>query len=364
MESLPLNDVRRIVLLWIGRLGDILLSTPALAAVRARFPGARITLIAGEAGGAAGPLLVGPDRILLLRRCHRPLENLRLVRELRAEEADLFIDLNTSFSRASSTLTWLARARVKLGFDKGRGTALFDRLLEAPGPEEHMLARYGRLAQALGAPFEPRLRIQIPEADLERGRALADSLLQPGGEGIVRIGIHPGNFKKFDNRWPEEGFAALARNLLTRPECRLFFFSGPGEEAPVRAIVDRLPRPVPILGPQTAATAAGVLQALDLFIGNATGTAHLAVAAGVPTFLLLGDYTRTVWTPQGFCPASLLPDWSPQDVPAGLVAEMGGVPHFCVVSDCWESCRSIPAAAAWKALESALGILGRRRLAR
>ena len=53
MDALPSGKIRRIDLIWLGRLGDILITTPFMAAVRKSFPDARITLITGEKGVSA-----------------------------------------------------------------------------------------------------------------------------------------------------------------------------------------------------------------------------------------------------------------------------------------------------------------------
>src|SRR5687768_3702205 len=121
MRTWPVGEPRSILLLWIGRLGDVLIATPLFAALRRRFPQARITLVAAEAGAGAGKLSPDVDELLVLRRFHRPLSNLALAARLAARESDLLIDLNSAFSRASWTLARLARARRKAAFAKGRG---------------------------------------------------------------------------------------------------------------------------------------------------------------------------------------------------------------------------------------------------
>ncbi|MFH1724292.1 MAG: glycosyltransferase family 9 protein [Elusimicrobiota bacterium] len=361
MNALPLDDVRRIVLLWIGRLGDILIATPFMASVRARFPGARVTLVTGELGAAAARLAPALDAVRVLRRFHHPLENLRLVRELRAHEADLLVDLNSAPSRASSTLARLARARVKLTFARARGEGAYTHLIDAPSETEHMLDRYARLAEALGASYDPRPRVRVPAIDARAARDLLKDLVPPGGPLVC---VHPGNFKKFDNRWPEDKFVALAARLSAVPGVRVFFLAGPGEEAPVRAIAERLETSLPVVGPLSTGVAAGLLSQVDLLIANVTGTAHLAIATGTPTFTFRSRYTDTVWMSRGNAtligPAAkdALPPTTERD--PSLRGRDADSPHFSVVSESWESCRDIPVDAAWTALRGALDAVRER----
>lgn len=329
-----LDPADRIVVLWIGRLGDFLLATPFIHALRERFPKARITAIVGERGSEAARLCPDVDEVLTLRHAGHPLAGLRLAARLAAERCDLLVDLNSAFSRASTALAWLSRARVKVAFRKPTGNAVFTRTIDAPAETEHMLDRYARLAQAIGAPYEPRLRVRVSEAAALAGRRALYKALgtaspgsgPPSGDIVL---IHPGNFKKFDNRWPEEKFVALTDRILDLPGVLPVYMAGPGEEKPVREIIARLKRPVPWLKPMSLGALAGALRHARLLIVNATGTAHLAAALDVPTFTFLSGYTKTVWMPK-----------------TG--------PHHFLVSSSWESCRDIGVDEAWAAISPLL----------
>jgi ADP-heptose:LPS heptosyltransferase len=322
-----LENVERIACVWIGRLGDLIVATPALRSIRVRFPQAHIVLVVGEKGREIAELLPEAGEVLVLRSAAHPLQNLRVLSELR-RPAQLFIDLNPSFSRASLALAAIANARTKLAFDKRTGRWAYTHLLKAPDETEHMLDRYQRLAGALKAAYDPTPRIQIRDEFRRKARnvlaPLVDSAL-----GARKILIHPGNFKKFDNRWPEEKFVDLTNRLLDVKDVQVMYMAGPGEEKAVAGIVARLKRPVPVIAPLPVGTTAALLSFMNLLIVNATGTTHLAVAVGTPTFSLLSKYTKTVWMPRNG-------------------------PHLSVVADSWTSCRDISVDAAWTALQSAL----------
>lgn len=337
MEALLVDEARRVVLLWIGRLGDVLVSTPLLRALRARCPRARLILVTGEAGEGAARLCPDIDEYRVLRPFVRAAENAALVRELRAQPADLLIDLNSSFSRAAWSLALVSGARMKIGFAKGRGDWIYSQVLAPPPEKEPMSGRYARLAEALGASVEPALSVKIPDEARIRGERRA-ATLDPGRQRLL-VGIHPGNFKKFDNRWPEANFVGLLEKLAGREGMVSFLLAGPGEEGQVRGIAGRLRRPVLVLGSSDIESSAGLLASVDLLIGNVTGTTHLAIAAGTPTFTLRSGYTHCVWMPR-----------------------TEAHPH--AVSRSWTSCRDISVAEAWAALEPALERLASRRAQR
>jgi len=332
----PPGNIRRIRLLWIGRLGDILVTTPLFAALRARFPQAHISLVAGEAGAAGAGLCAELDEVRILRRFYHPRSNLSLAFSLLSEPADLLIDLNTAPSRSSILLAGLSRAKTKIAFSRGAGDGLFTRLIAAAAESEPMMDRYGRLAAALEAPYEPRWRVRVPEAARGAARAELAALKNTAAEKWVLL--HPGNFKKSENRWPEDKFAALAERLSALAGIRVAFLAGPGEDAEVGAIAARLSRPAPVLGRRDIAQTAALLAEAALVVVNATGTAHLAVAAGARVFALVSRYSATVWMPKP------------------------GYPRYdCVMAPSWESCREIEVEEAWSGLRRALQSAGLAR---
>ncbi|HAH07782.1 MAG TPA: hypothetical protein DCM05_14875 [Elusimicrobia bacterium] len=338
VSRIPAGDVKRVIVLCIGRLGDLIVATPLLAALRARLPQARIALLTGERGEDAARLITDADERLCVRRWTSPLSNLALAWRLLSGRDDLLLDLNPAFSRTAWLLAKLSRCRFKLTFKKGRGNAAYTHHIHPPGEAEHMLARYRRLADALGASYEPRLRVSIPEGEDAAARdALAAHGLDGGG---LLVGVFPGNFKKFDNRWPRRKFAELLKKASAAEGVKCFLLLGPGEEAKAQRILSKMGRSLPVVGPLSLARTAALLRRIDLLVTNATGTAHLAVAVGTPTFSILGGYTKAVW----MYPA-----------PGQEALSGSGFPrHFSVASPSWSSCRDVRVEDAWTGLQQAL----------
>ncbi|HOX22487.1 MAG TPA: glycosyltransferase family 9 protein, partial [Elusimicrobiales bacterium] len=134
--------------------------------------------------------------------------------------------------------------------------------------------------------------------------------------------VHPGNFKKYDHRWPEEKFLELCRKFESLPgKNQLVLMAGPGEEAPVKKLLSALPEAKylpPLPAPQTAA----FMEKCSLVIVSATGTMHLAAALDVPLVSFHSEYTYKCWRP---------------------LSERS----IALSSGEWNSCRSIPVDAAW-----------------
>lgn len=285
----------RITCLYIGRVGDLIVATPLLRALRKRHPKARIRLLIGWRMTQVPPLIPFIDESVVLGKPADLAAHLRLARSLLGRE-DLLVDLNSSFSKTSTMLTRLLRAPEKVAFDKKKGPNPFTRLVPAPEEREHMWDRYGRLAEALDAPYDPQPELRLPPEDVEE----ADRLLgSRGTEPGFKVLIHPGNFDRFSFRWPEEKFIALTRKLFADRTLHLYYMGGPGEHPKVQAMMDGLEVPLPILPPARLGVTGAMIRRMDLFVCNITGTTHLAAALGVPTFGFYAGYTQAVWRPRG-----------------------------------------------------------------
>jgi ADP-heptose:LPS heptosyltransferase len=319
-------DLRSVTAVLLGRLGDAITATPWLDAVKRRYPQARLRLVLSASCRGLDALVDSADEFLWVHRWTSGWRNLPVWTEL-VERSDLLVDLNPAPSKSATALVSFARAREKVGFRKKRLNAAFTLQIDEPREDEPMLERYRRLAAAVDArEYTPMPR--LARRDDKPRAAPTMARLGLSGHG-PRVAIHPGNFKKFDNRWPEEKFVALADGLAAQGEARLCWLAGPGESDRVAAIARACRRASPVYSPATLAETSGFLQNLDAFVCNVTGTTHMAHALGVPTFAFYSGYTNAVWRPAG--------------------ERCGGV-----VAGEWESCRSIPADTAGTALRAFL----------
>ena len=290
--------VERITCVYIGRIGDVIVATPFLRALRKRFPKARIRLIVGARAVQVLPLVPFVDERVALGRPGDLGAHVKLALSLLREPCDLLIDLNSSFSKTSTMVARAARARLRLAFDKEKGPRVFNRTIAAPGDREHMSERYARLAEALGAPYGPDLELRVPPEDDARAEALLSPLIG-AHQGAFRVLVHPGNLTRVPSLWPADRLTELCRRLQDDPTLRLFFLAGPGEEETAAAIASALPKPAPILPQAPLAVVGGMLKRMNLLVGSLTSTTHLAAALNVPTFAFYEGYTQTVWRPRG-----------------------------------------------------------------
>jgi heptosyltransferase-2 len=278
-------------------LGDTVMAVPALRAIAAALPSARV-VVAGPWARMLGGQGIATTCIDYPRSWAGRIKTADTVA---ATRPDIAVVLPNSLEAALSAWYWGARRRI--GFDtQGRGLLLTDRLT-LPDPRGHQIDEYLSLVAPLHPPsvdLAPRLSVEAMNGVAGRGRALLDKVCRPEGP---RVGVHLGAAFGPSKLWPTDRVAALCAAL---GECSVSaILLGAPSDAPVeREIQDALTEPVAsLIGRDTPELMPGVLAALDVLVSADTGTAHLAAALGVATVTLFGPTDPALSSPRGACTA-------------------------------------------------------------
>ncbi len=301
-EDLRVFDPRNILVIDFGQLGDVVLSLPALGAIRKRFPEARITVAVGKPGaevvglsGFANKTLV-VDRVGL-RDGFKPLSVFRLfklVKDVRKKKFDFVIDLH-SLSE-TNLLGFLSGAPKRL-YSRRPGRSL-DYLanfrppppIETDHRKRHLIDRYLDVLFPLGIENSDRLpTLAALERILVKAKAEA---------GAPLIGLFPGAGHP-SRCWPLEQFASLADFLIRNDQVKVLVFLGPEEHALIRNIRQQFPPSIVIIDQLTIPQLAAAQARLAAFVSNDTGPMHIASAVGTPVVLLLDKRAPESYLPQG-----------------------------------------------------------------
>lgn len=281
-----------ILVVRLDHLGDVLMSTPAIAALRASYPGARIDALAGAWGRAALDGNPHVDRVIEAsapwydpRRGDLPApgEILAPAAALRRRPYDWALDLRGDPRVALAYL--LPAARRRFGFS-GLG---LERLLTDSIPYERrrsMLDLALELAAAAGAPPRGRRPVfAVSGGAREEAERLCLAAGLRAGEPFAVVA--PGS-NRAEARWRAEGFAAVCDGLASRGVRTVLV--GRREDAPVtRAVAEAAGRPPgDLTGKTSLASLAGVLSRASLLVANDSGTSHLAAAVSCPTVAVFG----------------------------------------------------------------------------
>ncbi len=298
MSTLPAvvdpTAVRRALLIRPRFIGDVCLTLPALDAVRAACPRARIAYLVEEEGA---PLLEGDprvDELVVAPRRGGAGPWIATVRRLRRFAPEVAFDL---FCNPRTALwTFLSGARIRIGYPgKGWRSALYTHHVR---PRVLSAVRFHLASvSALGWPAPDGVpRLSVPAAACAGVR---EALRAAGaGADALLVGFHPGA-RWPTRRWDEANFAALATRFLAEyPRAMALVTGGPGEERVVEGIVARLPagRALAVVGWPIARLVA--LQSLcAAFVCGDTGPLHTAAAAGTPTLGLMSRNSPAMFFP-------------------------------------------------------------------
>lgn len=287
---------QKILAVRLRALGDVVLATPALRALKLGHPDADLEVVTDPRYAALMEWMPEVSRVWALERSS--LAVWRLATELRRERREWVIDFFGN--PRTATLVFLCGARRTAGFDvRGRRYAYHVRVpRDAPGPtggREHASNAHLRLAAAVGGIVdgEPPALVVPVEARTAGARLIdASGVHEPSRAiGLVAAGTWP------TKTWPAANAALLARMLVAAGR-EVLLISGPGEEA-VTAVVRRHAPAVRLLPPCDVAGLAGAIAHLGAVVGTDSGPRHLAAALGVATYAWFGPTHPETWQPPG-----------------------------------------------------------------
>ena len=292
------SKLRKVLVVRIDpRVGDVLLTTPLLRALRQGLPSARLDLAL-----AAGkePLVEGlADRLIPFAKkdfFRHPLRFWRAIHRLRGERYDAVIEAAHwhAFSFTSSWLTHVTRAPIRIGHDRGPARRFLT----------HAVAKDARNAREVPSKLELLGPLGIApagealETSVDRGAPVEEKLdaIRDLVAGRPWVAFNPGA-RKANRRWSAEGFGLLAARFAAELSLAPIVLWGPGEEAIAKAVVAASGGRAK-LAPQTdLAELAAAFRHSALVVTNDTGPMHLAVATGAKVLAVLTFEDGPRWTP-------------------------------------------------------------------
>lgn len=294
------NKIQKILVRGPNWIGDAVMCTPALSALRSGFPHAQITLLVNAT--IAELLKNNPhlDRIWVYDKAgghHGLMGKVRLSQELSRESFDLAVLFQNAFEAA--LLTKLAKIPIRYGYSTdGRGFLLTH---HAPLPKGtcHQTEYYLHLLTPLGiTDGSKRLWLVTTDGENEAARQSIRSHGIDDDEQLV--GINPGATYGTAKRWSTERYARLADQLMESPKARILIFGGPGEEDLGHAISSQMRHPALVLtGRLKVRELMAMIRQCDLFLTNDSGPMHIAAAFEIPLVAIFGPTDPQTTSPLG-----------------------------------------------------------------
>ncbi len=283
----------RILVTRLRYLGDVILTTPAVAAHKERYPEAEIHYATER---PYADILEGNSDlagvIRLSRNARRTPGEIAKIRSLQYTACiDLF------YNPRSALLLYLSGIPIRAGGSRKLRRRLYTHRFAIPAETRsatmHHVASMG-VFDAGGRDSLPRVYLTPDETDA--GRELLDRTVGRREAGRRIVAMHPGGTWQ-SKRWPAGSFAKLALLARERIGAHVVVVTGPGEEWIAERVRSEAGDAARVLPLQPLRTIASVLASCDAVVSNDGGIMHLAVAIGRPTVGVFGPTEPDIWFP-------------------------------------------------------------------
>lgn len=325
-SSIQLPPNAHILVVKLATIGDLLLATPALRALRESYPQAQIDLLVTPSSAGLLNDWEVINRVIVLDKylfdqpkqlITRPTNLLKLrplLNDLRSGHYDavlLMHHLTLFFGRRKHQALMLATgAKYRVGLDNGHGWFLNVKVKDEGFGFMHEAEYNLAIAEAVGGKTSQKeLTMPLNESQRQEARRLVfgSATSEQRGEASAEqaarpiIAMHPGSGGySTARRWSPERFAQLADTLYHDVGGQILLVGGPEEAELHQQIMGLLRSGVPVrslAGKGKIHVTAAVLELADLFIGNDAGPMHLAAAVGTPTVAIFGLSNSDAWGP-------------------------------------------------------------------
>ena len=287
-KQFDLDQIRRILILRMGPLGETLLTTPVIRALRRRFPEAYIAYMV--APGREDLVSENPnlDEVITYS-----VSIPKLIYEMAKRSFQMAVILQPTFRLVLHT--FIARIPFRIGFETNSGKG---RLLHGAVPNninQHEAARYLDVVRGIG--IEPDS--EVPEMFVNGvTQGWADDFLAGVGVSSDRplIGLNPGSGSE-SRRWSKAGFAQVGDRLHQKYDAQIFITAGDVEGSLPHEVADLMSCSPTIITGTTPMQLGAMLQKCHLYISNDTGPMHMSTAVKTPTIALFGASNPRQWGP-------------------------------------------------------------------
>jgi len=289
-------EYKNILLIKMSSLGDILHTLPFAAALRQRFPQARITWLVHPQFAGFVPDAPVIDEVLYFDKVKfnkmTLSDKVKYFREMRSllhsKHFDLVIDMQGLFK--SAVLAAISGCSNRIGYAEMReGSGLVSKAIIGGHSKEHVIERYLDVARYLGAKIDSLDDVQFPLPDLSKETvSVQEKLRQLGWNGGEYIVIVPGA-RWWTKEWPVEHYVVLIKKIIAEG-ISIVLAGGPDDKTKGQAIAKQCADSLVIdmTGQTSLRELAALIKGCSFYISADTGPLHFAAALKKPLIAMYG----------------------------------------------------------------------------
>jgi heptosyltransferase-2 len=293
-------QLKKILLRAPNWIGDTAVATPAMKAIRAKYPAAEISvLVRPSVTGffASAPYV---DRVWTEPRPSGVRDWLQVMLQVRQQRFDLAVLFPNSFE--SAAMVFLGRVPHRVGYAMDSRGFMLTRKIQGVRRKIHQVDYYLKLAEAVGADIsKPSMDITARPEDRTNARKLLAASGIPRDANFMILS--PGAAFGAAKRWGDHQFAEAADKLAEEFGLKVAIIGSEGERSISNSIQQHMKHESVILNGKTSLeTLIGLIAESGLLLGNDSGPVHLAAALGIPTVAVFGatDYiVAAPYSPRG-----------------------------------------------------------------
>jgi ADP-heptose:LPS heptosyltransferase len=308
-----LSTIKKILFVRRDNIGDLVCTTPAIRAVRKKFPEAHIAVLVNTYNAEMVRGNPDVDEVFVYEKAKHAagrgrlgvwFSNAKLMRRIRAQRFDVAIGCGSSSARLAM-YTYLTGARRRIGYSiTGENDRYYNHAVREPTGEMHEVEKTFALVKVMGIEGEPGPMVLVPDPEeVKNFKAFREEHLPESDRPLLAVAI---STRIEVNRWPEEKFTELIEQVLYKKLADVLLLWAPGEAAnpffpgedEVAARIKEkvkgrlLAYPTPTLSALVAA-----LSASDITLTLDTGSLHIAAALKLPTVALMRKGKAPQWYP-------------------------------------------------------------------
>ncbi|GBC61634.1 hypothetical protein DENIS_2596 [Desulfonema ishimotonii] len=299
--SVPPENLRRILIIKMRYIGDTVLVTPLIRALKAGLPRARIDVLVNR---DTAPVLDGHWQVGRIwqfdypRAKKNPVRVLPLMKQIRDQRYDLVIDLTNN--DRSALFTRISGAALRIGYyseHRLRRKMCYTHVIDAVLGDGHTTDHHLKPAALLGLPVsDPHPELTVLPA---RAKAVEEKLGAAGiGPNTPFAVIHPGA-RRWYKSWPPERFARLADAITETYGIPVVLSGSPGDRAVCDRIAAHMGRtPLSLAGAFALGELPALISKSICLIGNDSAPIHIATAVRTPAIALFGPTPWAAWYPR------------------------------------------------------------------
>ena len=294
------RHVNRLLIRSTNWIGDAVMTTPAVRAIRHNFPGARISLLAKPWVAPVFAHSPHVDEIIVFdaKGRHKGFGGtIRMARDLRTYRFDAAIFLQNAIEAA--LIAFMAGIPVRIGFDTDARRLLLTHPVRCTKAIKtiHQTGYYLKMLEGAGLVTGPSsLELRVGAQD----RHAAEQILSTRGitPGHRVVGLNPSATFGPAKQWFPERYAALGDRLIREHDAVILIFGGPSDRELGRTISRMMTAPAIDLSGQTSlGEAMALIDRCDGFVTNDSGLMHVAAALNTPLVAIFGSTNWTTTSP-------------------------------------------------------------------